>query len=629
MKQSFYPRVVPSTIDTLPITCTFLPDSRQMLCNVVFDERQYTLTTRTSLHDPLAELAFATLAVGNGEKCEFAYFKEEGKALDDELIFKYSDHHIEIELSIITKRPDGGYSETALDAVTCTPIVMLDAMIACLDDVLHQYGYEGYHTASGCHDFPMETYRLLHTIRAQWDNKLHPNPAIGEGANETLPISYDERCFRDIVPSDTYYEYEGNGQITTSEGDVIACRFRLAQQNEYSIIALCASRDEKLSEGEEKSVTSFSGVSLEGWSLHGVGDIIYHPDHETPAGEFFFTLHMDRLSAQRGTEEPCYSLARYRLFSFKIKDSADPMNREAFPEKRIPFSFMYHGHRRSGALVLQRITGETTDYCYRHRLKVETKLEVACLEHERRGDIQPLAHDIVSLLSFSQGSPLQWSWYEFQDADGEAFARYYAKRLPNYDTIGLLFDANTQPDDLRRFLETALTRAGEDRTRYRAVYLALQSYIRARNLSSLHPMPGVELAVAVKQLDGLLAYLLKSPMSVGKTLPFHGESMPLSGENVRRVYQAYCAQSGLTIPADELDLFVRCHDALVETGHLFRKAPGAQEYHTLYHPTPADAYLFLIHILDRVYLSILGYRGKYLAWNDYFQRNAPEYRTIE
>ncbi len=80
---------------------------------------------------------------------------------------------------------------------------------------------------------------------------------------------------------------------------------------------------------------------------------------------------------------------------------------------------------------------------------------------------------------------------------------------------------------------------------------------------------------------------------------------------------ALCKTLHLALPASDVKLFVRCRDSLVHRGRFYTETANAEERHSVPpHPTPAQEYFWLVHVLDCLFLRIVGYKSPYVDWSN-------------
>lgn len=98
----------------------------------------------------------------------------------------------------------------------------------------------------------------------------------------------------------------------------------------------------------------------------------------------------------------------------------------------------------------------------------------------------------------------------------------------------------------------------------------------------------------------------------------------LNRTSFRQVVRALLSLIALNVPTAEQGLFIACRNSLVHVGRFYcDSATGEQRARVRPLDTPFEEYCFMISFLDRIFLRIFGYSGKYLDWRDF-----PNERTL-
>lgn len=89
----------------------------------------------------------------------------------------------------------------------------------------------------------------------------------------------------------------------------------------------------------------------------------------------------------------------------------------------------------------------------------------------------------------------------------------------------------------------------------------------------------------------------------------------LNRTSFRRVLKGLFDAIGFRPPRREIDLFIACRNSLVHQGRFYCETATPEDRRRC-EPlaTWADEYLFLVNVLDRVFLRLLGYGGPYIDW---------------
>jgi hypothetical protein len=97
----------------------------------------------------------------------------------------------------------------------------------------------------------------------------------------------------------------------------------------------------------------------------------------------------------------------------------------------------------------------------------------------------------------------------------------------------------------------------------------------------------------------------------------------LNRKSFKFVLQSIFKYIGLNMPKKELDFFVECRNKLVHTGRFFSdeaNEKALKKYKAVFDGTSLGEYYFLVNVLDKVFLKLLGYSGRYVVTESTGQR---------
>ncbi len=250
------------------------------------------------------------------------------------------------------------------------------------------------------------------------------------------------------------------------------------------------------------------------------------------------------------------------------------------------------------------------------------------------------ANDICYLLSVACGTKVQWiareDFTEEETFVGSHHARRITKRYSGLPTID-----PRHPTDASGFLAMTLPSFGDRVAKWSRLYQLIDTYLDAKAESDYLELRGIKLAVTMEVLkeafiaatqqrhlacveeefDALLPDLKTAVRSVLQAHGWqekqraiaYGNLVALNRVSFRDHLAALCQHVSLSSLTDtDLKLFSRCRDTLVHQGRFYAEAASARERASLRpHSGPVEEYFWLLHVIDRLLLLILGYRGPY------------------
>jgi len=108
------------------------------------------------------------------------------------------------------------------------------------------------------------------------------------------------------------------------------------------------------------------------------------------------------------------------------------------------------------------------------------------------------------------------------------------------------------------------------------------------------------------------------PANVAKRIISESKVSGLNRTSFRQVVRALLSLIALNVPTPEQGLFIACRNSLVHGGRFYcDAATGEQRARVRPLDTPFEEYCFMISFLDRIFLKIFGYSGKYFDWRDF------------
>ena len=273
-------------------------------------------------------------------------------------------------------------------------------------------------------------------------------------------------------------------------------------------------------------------------------------------------------------------------------------------------------------------------------IDVTAWLEIAGLDATSR---DAAADDICYLLSLARGTKIQWISRIDYSSEGVEVHRHHSSRITKAYCPLPVIDPR-ELSDTAAFLETSLPIYLAQRDKWKLSRRLIDSYLDAKAEADYLQTRGVKLAVVMEMLkqtfldatqqQGLvrsspqfsaMAAKLKRAISTvlsaagwneSERAVVYGKLRGLNRVPFQDLVLSLCAHLDLTLPEADVRLFVKCRNSLVHHGRFYCETAGVNPARSVQpHDRPVDEYFWLIHVLDRVFLRIVGYRGPYIDWS--------------
>jgi len=261
--------------------------------------------------------------------------------------------------------------------------------------------------------------------------------------------------------------------------------------------------------------------------------------------------------------------------------------------------------------------------------------------------------NLCYLLSVARGTKIQWVYCDQYDESGELVMRTHSSSVTKpYCPLAVIDPRDDGGHETKTFLEQAYTAYDSKRDTYRLNLGTIDAYLDAKAENDYLETRGAKLAVALEMLKAVFLELPDSPVkeyvltekhfkklvsaiskAIDEALKQEGvkegnsrkaicdqkKIQGLNRRSFRSLINKLCKQIGLKVKRDEIALFVECRDKLVHMGR-FYCTTATDEERQMCRPLPSekDEYYFMVNLLDRIFLKLLGYSGAYIY------RRSPE-----
>lgn len=431
--------------------------------------------------------------------------------------------------------------------------------------------------------------------------------------------------------------HQGECQLRLCSGDVVA-RFVAAQLDNGQNIILCRSTD-PVGMFASDDIIALSGATSDGYQVATGGELWPQDFPGTVPREWGYgswsgyTPQRLRVTIRSATVDTVrYGLTNVRpprRPTLPLRLEAEDASIEAML-RRVPDCDLIFDR--------VRVLGDTAVTC---------ELEISTQGHLTADQMQQIASDVCYLLSVAQGCKVEWIYRKEYDGEGLLCAEHWMRHtrpfggpelvrlhwpLPGFPTVQQ-FLKMTYPTYVRRRDEWRLTqgpidiyleaKADADYLETRAAKLAvaleaLKYWYLQRKDTSIQ-----EFVLNSEEFEALLPKLVDATTAVlpdhySETVGSHalqGKLRGLNRESFSRILKQLANDVGLRLTGRERQDFITSRNSLVHRGQF--SASGTQG---------VREYFFMLNILDRIFLKLVGYSGAYV---DYRSPDAPETAYLE
>ncbi len=366
----------------------------------------------------------------------------------------------------------------------------------------------------------------------------------------------------------------------------------------------------------------------------------------------------------------------FRLQSLECDHDVDPVCTAARQHRFGLVNFHFHGTRRVaversngthhltglpvtlriGSAAVGAVIAPVADSDHLHRLVMTQKtcavLAEVIVDSAAGTDADQLAQavsDLCLVLSVMRGTKVQWIYR--QDWQGQRVIKtiHRAGLTKAYSPLAPLGYDYESRSDSERFVQAGLVALStspilqSDRTvidayldakvehdfletRAAKVALALEKLKQvclqtgAMAVGEFEADEAIFRSVVPAMVSAALPLAISGgiPADVAKRIISESKLGGLNRTSFRQVVKALLSLIVLKVPTAEQGLFIACRNSLVHVGRFYCDAATAEQRANVQPlATPFEEYCFMISFLDRIFLKIFGYSGKYFDWRDF------------
>ena len=436
--------------------------------------------------------------------------------------------------------------------------------------------------------------------------------------------------------------YSGEGILTLQGGLTASCTFEAGQLINGSVFLLC-NFPEKNIFFSFVSIQRFEGTTPQGFHI-SIDDSIEDNIMNT-------NYLPDPLPDQSGTS------AAYAIRQMTVQKFKDPQVQNVrfgitnfFCDKPISL------HLEDG---IELSIEQTTEYVRKTtRLLTLKGIDVTCevfmavCVGESVERLKNVVNDLCYLLSLAQRTTIQWVYYDYYDAQGNCLSSTHCSRVTKaYTPIPIIHPQLY--DETKEFIEGTYGTYMIRKEPYQLRWL-IDAYIDATSERDYLELRGIKLAVVMEALKDVFIKLPKEILDMPLDLwsyeyilknasfesltpilkqvicdilaadkideddqkAISGKIGELNRRSFRFVLKAFLQHISLKISSKDLNLFISCRNSLVHTGRFYHETATPEERRKCKPlPSKTHEFLFLVHILDKIFLKLLGYSGYYVDWS--------------
>ena len=273
---------------------------------------------------------------------------------------------------------------------------------------------------------------------------------------------------------------------------------------------------------------------------------------------------------------------------------------------------------------------------------VTCELEIPAQQDIASEEIQEVASDVCYLLSIAQGCKVEWIYRDWHDEQGLTCREHWMR--PTRPFNGFQVVPLESPTGIRDYLEMTYPTYILRRDAWGLRRGPIDQYLEGKAEGDFLETRAAKLAVALEALkywylrreDTSISSSILKPSKFKKLLTklvsvtsqvlpdryfeavdekdLRDKLLALNRESFARILERLSKDIGLELTSDERRRFIASRNVLVHQGQFPRPKNGAEEY------------FFMVHILDRIFLKLIGYSGAYV---DYRKLGAAETVYLE
>ncbi len=233
-------------------------------------------------------------------------------------------------------------------------------------------------------------------------------------------------------------------------------------------------------------------------------------------------------------------------------------------------------------------------------IDVTCEITISIHETEDIANLDQVINNLCYLLSVAQGTKIQWIYRSFYEETNVCLSRVHASKVAKgYGPLSLL----RSDRDIQTFVKGTYSIYARNCERYRLDMGTIDTYLDAKAENDYLQVRGIKLAVAMEVIKDVFTSLPDSPI----------EKFMLSKNKLKRrgfgdILDDIFKRIHLQLDEEDRKHFIDCRNSLIHQGRFYCETAeqGTQEQEYL-----VQEYFFLVNVLDKVFLKLLGYHEAY------------------
>lgn len=447
--------------------------------------------------------------------------------------------------------------------------------------------------------------------------------------------------------------YRGNGTLSIIDGageKPHQCSFEAGQRIDGKIILLCHDLPHGLPFFFHFGMlaTKFEGKTEEGFLVKsneaekGLIRIKYLPKSKSGLNDQNLALKVTELSIVYSEEkyhELHFGISNFQFDEDDILDNGKE-NMVIIPltkEEKIEISFkkMNNYDNKINRISTLRAVDVTCEFV----LKISNKNDL--------NKLIELIDDICFILSVKNGTKISWVYYDICDKNGKQIVRKHGSKVTKvFQPLDIFYFYENSSVQTKKFLEDSYPHFMKHRDLLKLKRGVIDAYLDAKAESDYIETRGGKIALAIEFLKneylrekGENSEYIILPQEFNKSIPSISAAMVnslnlqgvtdqnkiqlISGEKKieglnRRSFGSILKELKnefhVTLSSKEITLFTNCRNSLVHRGNFYCKTCQSDEKQEC-EPLPSYMfeYFFMINVLDRIFLRILGQDDKMIT----------------
>jgi hypothetical protein len=423
-----------------------------------------------------------------------------------------------------------------------------------------------------------------------------------------------------------FASYRGHGTLRGKRGLGAPCDFLAFQLRDGNVVVLTNTSFENTWLFDVNVAETLHGTTTDGRSLlaQGLFDIGYLPPTTEPG--IYAGYHCRELTiGQSGEAERATRFSRFAVTNVTLKTGRMAI---AHPKAA--------GHVHVPPEYRERIK----------RLGVLRAIDVTAeliVPGPNPRESSEVATDVCSVLSLAYGTSVQWIARADHSESGTVLGYYRGSHVTKSYSPKALIDPRTE-GDVERFLEIALpayvkrksvwdltrcllafldARAEEDFLEARGLKLVIvmemvkNSFIAAEGWNEFVRPPGDFRDLRPKLKDAIARVFAECDWRKDERATAYENLSSLNRVPFRNHLLALCKRVGLLLSEGDIRLFVRCRNSLVHRGRFYCETVNEDDRRSCSpHRGPIEEYFWLLHVMDRLFLRLVDYRGPWIDWSE-------------